>query len=338
METSIPYLQRPAKRNLGRYAQFFPGSNLNSIKKTFEATTQMGTRGAVEGFNLKNRIISPNPVLNIARRNEDVATDTVYSKVKAIDDGSTAAQFFIGRKSKYRTVMGIGTSDKHFAPALMDVIRRYGAMDRLISDNAKAQISDRVKDILRTYNIKDWQSEPYKGNQNFAERGWQDTKTRFTNMMNTCGAPMEMWLLGLEYICEIQNHLAIESLNWRTPVEWLLGYTPDITVFLQFRFWEPVLYSKYDGQFPEDPSELLGRFVGIGQTVGNAMTFKILTADGVVINRASVRTAVGTGAFENKRAKAAAKDTVVSFDDGDGVSRPRPKKPPKVEVPASLLG
>jgi hypothetical protein len=34
---------------------------------------------------------------------------------------------------------------------LMDEIRKYGAMDRLISDNAKAQISSRVKDILRTF-------------------------------------------------------------------------------------------------------------------------------------------------------------------------------------------
>jgi hypothetical protein len=45
-------------------------------------------------------------------------------------------------------------------------------MDRLISDNAKAQLSERVKDILRTYCIKDWQQiEPYKGNQNFWSAG-----------------------------------------------------------------------------------------------------------------------------------------------------------------------
>jgi hypothetical protein len=64
----------------------------------------------------------------------------------------------------------MGTSDKHFAYRLMGEIRMYGAMDRLISDNAKAQISSRVKDILRTFYTKDWQSEPYKGNQNFAKR------------------------------------------------------------------------------------------------------------------------------------------------------------------------
>jgi hypothetical protein len=124
--------------------------------------------------------------------------------------------------------------------------------------------------------------------------------------MNTTGANPKTWLLALEYTCEIQNHLAIESLNWRTPTERLLGYTPDITVFLQFRFWEPVYYAKYDGKFPADSTEELGRFVGIGKHVGHAMTFKILTKDDKVIHRSVVRSATGTGAFVNQKANAAA--------------------------------
>jgi hypothetical protein len=53
METSPSPFKKPAKRNLERYAQYLPGSNLNTIKRTFDATTQLGTRGAVEGFNLR---------------------------------------------------------------------------------------------------------------------------------------------------------------------------------------------------------------------------------------------------------------------------------------------
>lgn len=320
LRTVSPGLEPPGKRNLARYAMYLPGSDLSTIKRTFEATTQLGTRGAVQGINLRDRILSPNPVLNIPRRNEDVATDTVYSNVPAIDDGSTAAQFFIGRQSHYRSILPMGHSDKHFAPALMDVIRQYGAMDRLISDNAKAQISERVKDILRTYCIKDWQSEPYKGNQNFAERGWKDTKTRFKNAMNANGVPPNVWLLLLTYICEIQNHTAVASLKWRTPTEWLLGYTPDITVFLQFRFYEPVYYATYDAKFPSDSSESLGRFVGIGQNVGHAMTFKILTAGDKLIHRSVVRSAVGTGAFRNRIADTSSvnNDTTLPVDNDAG--------------------
>ena len=110
-------------------------------------------------------------------------------------------------------------------------------------------------------------------------------------------------MLALEYICYVQNHAAVDSLGGRTPVEWLLGYTPDISVLLQFQFWEPVLYAKYDGKFPSDSTELLGRFVGISEHVGHAMSYKILTEDNKIIPRAVARTALKGGGFKNKTAK-----------------------------------
>jgi hypothetical protein len=121
-------------------------------------------------------------------------------------------------------------------------------------------------------------------------------------------------LLALQYICDLQNHTAVKGLNWRTPIEWLLGYTPDITTFLQFEFWEPVYYSKYDATFPEDPTELLGRFVGLSEHVGNAMTFKVLSSAEQVIHRAVVRTAMKGGAFTNLKADQLAKGPVAKFD------------------------
>ena len=50
-------------------------------------------------------------------------------------------------------------------------------------------------------------------------------------------------------------------------------------------------YKKYDGKFPKDSDESVGRFVGISENVGHSMTYKILTADGKVISRAVARTA-----------------------------------------------
>jgi hypothetical protein len=87
----------PSTCNHAQYGNYFPDTNMDTIKATFDATTQLGTRGAVKGFILRDRIITPNPVLSsVPRRHEDVATDTLYSCTPAIDDGSTAAQFFIG--------------------------------------------------------------------------------------------------------------------------------------------------------------------------------------------------------------------------------------------------
>ena len=299
---AIPRLVKPTKRTLEKYGEYLIGANLDTIRKTLEATTQHGTRGAIEGVNLRNQILSPNPILNIPRRSEDVATDTLYGSVPSIEDGSTAVQFFIGRRSLYRSVRSLGTSDKNYPRALLEEIRRFGSMLGVISDNAKAQVSNTVKDIYRTFAINDWHSEPYKGNQNFAERGWKDTKTKVKNLLNYTGADAETWVLALSYVCFVQNHLAIKSLGWRTPTEWMLGYTPDISVLLQFRFWEPVYYAKYDAKFPQDPTELLGRFVGVSENVGHAMTFKVLSEDRKIVHRAVVRTATKGGMFRNLRA------------------------------------
>jgi hypothetical protein len=171
------------KQNPKELRKFFPGTSDESIRRTLKATTQYASKGAVEGTTLRQQIQAPNPVLNVKRRNEDVATDTLYSSTPAIDDGSTAAQMFIGLISKHRSVHPMGSSDKAFVNALMDEIRRRGAMNRLISDQAKAELSERVKDVLRTLVIDNWQSESHQQRQNFLERGYRDTKTMVNNLL-----------------------------------------------------------------------------------------------------------------------------------------------------------
>ena len=76
---------------------------------------------------------------------------------------------------------------------------------------------------MRTFCIDDWQSEPYCGNQNFAELGWRDTKHKIQMLLDTSGAPAELWLEAGQYICTMMNHMAYKSLGWRTPHEWLCG-------------------------------------------------------------------------------------------------------------------
>ncbi|CAB9525513.1 Retrotransposon protein [Seminavis robusta] len=282
--------------------RFFPGVTDETIKRTFNATTQYGTKGATKGRTLRGQIVSPNPILNIPRRHEDVATDTIYGSTPAINDGSTAAQLFIGRTSHYRTLRPGGKSDASYIKNLMDEIRKLGAMNRMRSDNAQAQCNERVKDVYRTFCIDDWQSEPYRGNQNFAELGWKDTKRKIQMVLDTRNVPSDCWLLSGQFICALQNHIALEVLGWRTPFEWLFGFTPDISALIQFEFYEPVYYQKYGGSFPKDSAEAIGRFVGVAEDVGHGMTYKILTGSGKIITRAVARTARKGAEFSNWKA------------------------------------
>jgi hypothetical protein len=59
--------------------------------------------------------------------------------------------------------------EAEFVTTLLDNIRHRGAMHTHVSDYAKVETSSKVKDVLRHYCIKDWQSEPHHQHQNPAE-------------------------------------------------------------------------------------------------------------------------------------------------------------------------
>ena len=108
------------------------------------------------------------PALNVRCRNELVATDTVWADEPAVDDGSTAAQVFVGRNT-YVTDVYVCRTDAEFAGIREDNIRQRGAMDCLVSDGAKAEISVKFVDILRMFKCGNYMSEPEHQHQNFAE-------------------------------------------------------------------------------------------------------------------------------------------------------------------------
>jgi hypothetical protein len=59
--------------------------------------------------------------MNVHRREEALATDTVYSDVPAVDSGVTIAQLFVGLTSTVCDVYPLKT-EKAFVNTLQDVI------------------------------------------------------------------------------------------------------------------------------------------------------------------------------------------------------------------------
>jgi hypothetical protein len=149
-----------------KFRPFFGWLPTEVIKNTFAVTTQYA-RMPMSTI-LKKRYKSPYPALNVHRRDEPVATNTVFSDTPAIDGGETCAQIFVGTKSFVTDVEGMKT-ESQFVNTLEDNIRRRGAPNKLISDRAQVEISNKVKDILRNLHILDWQSEPHQQHQNPCE-------------------------------------------------------------------------------------------------------------------------------------------------------------------------
>ena len=230
---------------------YFGWAPTDVVQSTFENTTQYARQENTDGY-MKKHYRTRFPALNVARRHEPVATDTVFSNTKAVDDGSTCAQIFIGRNSYFADVYGM-KSDKEFVNTLEDVIRKRGAMDKLISDQAMAEISKRVLDLLRAYCIDHWQSEAYHQNQNFCERRYETIKEYVNKILDRTGAPPECWLLCLEYVCYLLNRLSHKSLDNQTPYFRLTGQMADISALTHFYFYEEVYF--LDHETSEYPSK-----------------------------------------------------------------------------------
>jgi hypothetical protein len=111
------------------------------------------------------------PILNVQRRAEPVATDTVYASTPAGDCGVTSAHSILAGTWSEMSSPWQPTSSLSTLPWK---IFRKGAMTKLISDSAKLEISARVKDVLRAFIIDDWQSEAILSTRTLLN---EDTKT-----------------------------------------------------------------------------------------------------------------------------------------------------------------
>jgi hypothetical protein len=94
------------------------------------------------------------------------------------------------------------------------------------------------------------------------------------------------------YVCFLLNNTWCEVVD-DIPICMSMGSTNDISHLLCFHFWEPVYYKLDDSDFPSDSREKCGHFIGISESVGHAMTFKIRMDDTLkVIHQSNVRLAL----------------------------------------------
>ena len=255
-------------------------------KKTMEATTQLARHQV--NVPMKEHYKARFPALNVRRLNEVFATDTFFSSEKAIG-GFSCAQIYVGKTSYLTEVLGMHR-ESSMHDTLTDFIRKWGAPSALLSDNARTEIGNAVKSILRKYNIKDLQTEPHHPNQNPAERRIQEVKKTSLIIMDRSGAPSSLWYLALQYTAYLLNRIAHPLLNNRMPIERCIGETPDISALLQFHFYQPVFYYEKQSSYPRS-KERLGWWVGVAENTGDALTYNILTTDNVIIQRSVCRAA-----------------------------------------------
>ena len=115
-----------------QFCPFFGWQSEEVIADTFKHTTRHANV-IFDCDTLKKHFKARNPILNLPRRHEPVATDSIFSDTPAVDHGGKVAQIFVGRDTLVTDIYGI-KSTKQFVNTLQDNIRMRGAMETLISD------------------------------------------------------------------------------------------------------------------------------------------------------------------------------------------------------------
>jgi len=107
--------------------------------------------------------------------------------------------------------------------------------------------------------------------------------------MQRSKTPLPLWDYCATYVAEIISLTSndIYALHGRTPYEVVTGNTPDITEYVEFRWYEPIYY--YDeANFP-NPKLHLARWLGVAHRVGQALCYWMIIKSGKVIARTTIR-------------------------------------------------
>jgi hypothetical protein len=151
-------------------------------------------------------------------------------------------KYFLGKTSKMLYVAGMKT-ESEFADVYLDFIRKYGIPSALRSDNAKSEMSQRVKDIHTDLIIADQWSEPHSPWQNPAElNGVEYLKSYAQVLLDRKGAPDNLWFLAQDYLANVHSSIQIVNSTGKYQNRYQGGGKPDISHILMFYWFEPVLY------------------------------------------------------------------------------------------------
>ena len=250
---------------------------------TLRATTRKLVRSAIMPLARRYRV---DMMFDVNQLRQVFATDTMHMPDKSIR-GYKYAQVFA---NKDFFVEAYPISKKSEAgDALNSFVRDYGVPRVLRYDGSKEQAlpGTKFQKTIRKYDIRGKCGEPYRPNQNPAEGVIRELRKKWYRTMFKTNCPRRLWCFGLEYEAKILQRTASHAgnLKGRTPLEKVVGETPDISEYMDFGFYDWVVF-KQDAGIGE---AILARFLGVATGVGSLMSYWILPPSGIPEVRSTVQ-------------------------------------------------
>jgi hypothetical protein len=260
------------------------GIGLTEATNTLKATTQNFIRSALHP--IERRFKTKNVSLRYNHLKCRFYSDALFASIKS-NLQNTCAQLFVTDFGYTKFTPMQAKSEAGFA--LKELIRDVGIPQELHTDGAKELTMGTWKKVCQEAGIKTSMTEKNSPWQNRTEVEIRELKRHVRCLMTRSQTPLPLWDFCCQYVVELQNRIAcpLSQLHGRTPYEVLTGNTPDISEFLEFRWFQPIWYYE-PSVFPEQ-NRLMARWLGVAQRVGQAMCFWLLPSSGAPIARTTIQ-------------------------------------------------
>ena len=168
-------------------------------------------------------------------------TDVLFSKVKSIS-GNSCASIYSNRQGFIKIYPMNAKSQAHETFSMF--VHEVGIPHELHADGAGELIKGEFKKKLNKYEVYNTVTEPYSPWQNDAERKIKDVKVLGRYLMQTSNTPIRLWDYAYIHAANILSRTATNTADplHRIPFEHVMGYTPDISEFTSYDWYQLVWY------------------------------------------------------------------------------------------------
>ena len=212
------------------------------------------------------------------------ASDTFLSNVTSLR-GNKYIQLFCNR-GNYNVCYPLKKKE-HAHHALDRFLHEVGVPREILTDGAKELIMAEWGKTCRKHGIYQVNTEPHSPWQNIAEKNGGLIKRKVKHLMQTTNTPVVLWDYCWEYAAAIRSHVAVDNilLDDVTPYEKVHGYSPNITEYTVFKWYD---WIEYDDPTSPDASRI-GRWLGPAHNVGQGYAHYVLSSDAKVVTRSTVK-------------------------------------------------
>ena len=255
--------------------------SLKQAQDTIQATTQRAVRNIANPA-LCRRFKTNDRMLRYNRVPHTVFTDTLKSSVKSLQK-NTYAQVYCTDFLWTRAYPMRKESDAHHTLSAM--LKDVGVPNKMVMDNAKAQINGMFRKKLKEADCQVKSTEPHTPFSNAAESAIRELKKGTGRKLTSSRCPKRLWDDCMELEALQRSHTAhdIWQLQGQVPQTIMTGHTADISQLFELEWYEWIMFYESAVRFPEDKM-VLGRWLGPSLDTGPAMTGKVLKANGQVVH------------------------------------------------------